>query len=97
MIFKSAIQIINVHSCEKDINGCVEMIRVSSITGDLFMEVLQDHPRGRSTIEAATYQMDETLALPPDQVTTTRFSGEVILYSFNQHYIFEQHCTNCNV
>ena len=62
VIFNSAVQIIDKQTSDKDINDCMEMIRVLHVTDDLFVEGLHHHPRARAIVESVVYQRDKALA-----------------------------------
>ena len=83
VIFNSAVQIIDEQTSDKDINDCMEMIRVLHVTDDLFVEVLHHHPRARAIVGAVVYQRDKALA---SVAKPRRYWGRDI------YYIGENHC-----
>ena len=85
VIFNSAVQIIDEHSSDEDINDCLEMIRVLYVTSNLIMELLHHHPRARAIVKAGVYQMDKALA---SVAKPLRYWAKEIYYIGTKHRLY---------
>ena len=89
VIFSAAMEIINKHTSEADIDRCVELIRFHQMSANFLLDVVQPHPvmltpeRCRLVREALRYQL--TNQSSPSTTKGKRCASQEIYYFVDDH------------